>query len=62
VGAFKGIGEFEGKLGSLEKLCEWVVWISISSFVYFIGWKHSVGKDHYMFVDDFNSMLGYVNC
>jgi len=25
VGAFKGIGEFEGKPRSLEKLCEWVV-------------------------------------
>jgi hypothetical protein len=32
------------------------------SFVYFIGWKHSVGRDHYVFVDDLNSMLGYVNC
>ncbi len=32
------------------------------SFVYFIRWKHSVGRDHYVFVDDFNSMLGYVNC
>jgi hypothetical protein len=21
-----------------------------------------VGRDHYVFVDDFNSMLGYVNC
>jgi len=37
VGAFKGIGEFEGKPRSLEKLCEWVVWIFISPLYILLG-------------------------
>jgi hypothetical protein len=46
VGVFKGIGEFEGKPRSLEKLCEWVVWVSISPLYVLLGgnimWRRTI--------------------
>jgi hypothetical protein len=37
VGALKGTGKFERKSGTLERFCEWAIWVFISPFYILLG-------------------------